>query len=205
MKEPRLTFLFAPGAGAPSSHPWMQHWAELLGALGAVRLLDYPYMQEGAGRPDPLPKLIAAHRAALRQVAPAGPVVLIGKSMGSRIGCHVSLVEPVQALVCLGYPLCGGGNPAKLRDKVLRELTTPVLFVQGTRDKLCPLELLEPIRAAMQARNELDVVEEGDHSLAVTKTWLKKHGETQDDVDRRILAAIRQFLTGLDDAKANGA
>src|SRR4051812_34658566 len=80
MTEPRLTFLFAPGAGAPSSHPWMQHWAKLLGTLGAVRLLDYPYMLEGSGRPDPLPKLIAAHRQAL--VSLTGPTVLIGKSMG---------------------------------------------------------------------------------------------------------------------------
>jgi predicted alpha/beta-hydrolase family hydrolase len=189
-------FLFAPGAGAPSSHPWMRQWAELLGSLGPVRLLDYPYMLAGGNRPDPLPKLIAAHREALRQVrdAHAGPLVLIGKSMGSRVGCHVSLQEPVDAVICLGYPLCGGGEPTKLRDKVLRELAAPALFIQGTRDKLCPLDLLQPIRAEMTAPNELHVVEEGDHSLLVTKRWLKEHGQTQDDVDQRILAAIQQFI-----------
>jgi predicted alpha/beta-hydrolase family hydrolase len=105
------------------------------------------------------------------------------------------LQEPVAALVCFGYPLCGGGDPTKLRDQVLRELSTPVLFIQGTRDKLCPLELIEPVRAAMSARNELHVVEEGDHSLLVTKRWLKEHGVTQEDVDRRMLAAIQRFLT----------
>jgi predicted alpha/beta-hydrolase family hydrolase len=190
-------FLFAPGAGAPSSHPWMRHWSALLSELGTVETLDYPYMLEGGKRPDPLPKLIAAHRAAVARVhdAHAGPLVLIGKSMGSRIGCHVSLQEPVAALVCFGYPLCGGGDPTKLRDQVLRELSTPVLFIQGTRDKLCPLELIEPVRAAMSARNELHVVEEGDHSLLVTKRWLKEHGVTQEDVDRRMFAAIQRFLT----------
>src|SRR4051794_2625762 len=117
-------FLFAPGAGAPSSHPWMQHWARLLGTLGPVQLLDYPYMLEGTKRPDPLPKLVAAHREALHRVRDSqrGRAVLIGKSMGSRIGCHVSLEAPVDALVCFGYPLCGGGDPTKLRDRVLREL-----------------------------------------------------------------------------------
>src|SRR4051812_6804162 len=102
--QPPPTFLFAPGAGAPSSHPWMQRWAILLATLGAVRLMDYSYMLQGAKRPDPLPKLIATHRAALRRLRDAqpGPVVLAGKSMGSRIGCHVSLQEPVQALVCFG-------------------------------------------------------------------------------------------------------
>jgi predicted alpha/beta-hydrolase family hydrolase len=192
-----VSFLFAPGAGAPSSHPWLQHWAALLGTLGPVERMDYRYMLEGRKRPDPLPKLVAAHRAALRRLRDAqpGPVVLIGKSMGSRIGCHVSLEEPVKAVVCFGYPLCGGGDPAKLRDKVLRQLATPVLFIQGTRDKLCPLELLAPICAEMKAPNELHIVEEGDHSLIVTKRWLKEHGETQQDVDQRIHAAIQRFLT----------
>ena len=153
----RPLLLFAPGAGAPSSHQWMQHWSELLNAIGDVRTFDYRYMLAGSRRPDPLPKLIAAHRAALAdaRASHAGPVVLIGKSMGGRIGCHVSLEEPVARLVCLGYPLCGGGDPAKLRDKVLRELTTPILFVQGTRDVLCALPLLNDVRQQMSAPNRL--------------------------------------------------
>ncbi len=114
--------------------------------------------------------------------------------MGSRVGCHVSLVEKVDALVCLGYPLCGGGDPTKLRDKVLRELTTPILFVQGTRDALCPLDLLTRVRAEMQAPSELEVVTGGDHSLLVTKKQLALDQETQAQVDLRILETIRQFL-----------
>lgn len=174
----------------------MQHWAELLGRLGTVHLMDYPYMKNGQKRPDPLPKLIAAHAEALGGIRSAheGPVVLIGKSMGSRVGCHVSLKEPVSALVCFGYPLCGGGDPTKLRDQVLRDLTRPILFIAGTRDKLCPLELLQPIRAEMKAPSELHIVEEGDHSLLVTKRWLNAHHQKQDDVDQRILERIASFI-----------
>lgn len=193
----RPTFLFAPGSGAPSSHPWMQRWAARLGSLGAVQMLDYPYMLAASKRPDPLPKLIAAHREAIHRLRESqpGPIVLIGKSMGSRIGCHASLTEKAEALVCFGYPLCGGGDPTKLRDQVLRELTTPVLFIQGTRDLLCPLDLFEPVRSAMTAPNVLHVVEEGDHSLLVTKRWLKEHQETQEEVDGRILMAIQRFVS----------
>jgi uncharacterized protein len=191
-----FTFLFAPGAGAPSSHPWMRRWAELLETLGPVHLLDYPYMKEGRNRPDPLPKLVAAHRAALERVreSHAGEVVLIGKSMGSRVGCHLALEEKVPAVVCLGYPLCGGGDARKLRDEVLRNLTTPILFVQGTRDSLCPLDRLKGVRGEMKTENDLHVVDGGDHSLLVSKTQLKATGQTQEDVDRRILAAIREFV-----------
>jgi predicted alpha/beta-hydrolase family hydrolase len=174
----------------------MRRWADLLQPIGEVRAFDYSYMMEGRRRPDRLPELIATHRTALqraRELHP-GPTVLIGKSMGSRIGCHVSLEEQVAALVCFGYPLCGGGDSTKLRDKVLREITAPILFVQGTRDPLCPLELLETVRTQMRAANQLHVVEGGDHSLLVTKGRLRADGETQDDVDQRILRVIVRFL-----------
>jgi uncharacterized protein len=174
----------------------MLRWAELLTAIGNVVAFDYPYLAEGRKRQDPLPKLIEAHRAALEKArqSHAGPVVLIGKSMGGRVGCHLSLQETVAAVVCLGYPLCGGGDCSKLRDKVLLDLSTPILFVQGTRDSLCPLEVLAGVRGAMHAVNELHVVEGGDHSLLVTKSYLKACGETQDNLDKRILEVIQKFV-----------
>jgi len=174
----------------------MQRWKERLSTIGDVEPFDYDYMREGRRRPDPLPQLIAAHRGALIEKKRDKPVVLIGKSMGGRIGCHVSLEEKVEAVVCFGYPLCGGGGDrSKLRDKVLLAMTTPILFVQGTRDSLCPLDLLESVRAEMKAPNFLHLVEGGDHSLMVAKRHLVAAGETQEEVDDRILEAIARFVT----------
>jgi predicted alpha/beta-hydrolase family hydrolase len=191
-----MTFLFATGAGAPSTHPWMQRWAALLGKLGRVHQFDFPYLAEGRRRPDPLPMLIEAHRKALNAARReyGDPIALIGKSMGSRVGCHLSLEVPVSALVCLGYPLCGGGDRTKLRDQVIYDLRTSVLFVQGTRDTLCPLDILATVRSRMTAPNELFIVDGGDHSLEVTRTQLKKAGEAQNDVDLRVLESIRKFV-----------
>jgi predicted alpha/beta-hydrolase family hydrolase len=188
-------FLFAPGAGAPSSHPWIQRWKERLTQIGDVETFDYDYIREGGRRPDRLPQLIAAHRQALAEVRTrtSGPIILIGKSMGGRIGCHVALEEKVNGVVCLGYPLCGSGDRSKLRDQVLRNLRTPILLVQGTRDPLCPLDLLEGVRREMTAPNFLHLVEGGDHSLLVRKKDLAN--ETQDDVDQRIAKAISDFVT----------
>lgn len=195
---PTPLFLFAPGAGAPSLHPWMVQWKVRLQVIGEVETFDYPYMRERRKRPDRLPQLIAAHRQALADVrtkkATNGPTFLIGKSMGGRIGCHLALEEKVDGLICLGYPLCAMGDRAKLRDEVLRALDTPILFVQGTRDSLCPLDLLEPLRTRMKAPNVLHVVEGGDHSLVVGKRQLQADGETQENVDRRILEAIARFV-----------
>ena len=190
------SLLFAPGAGAPSTHPWMQKWKERLETIGEVTLFNYDYMREGRRRPDSPLQLIAAHRRALVQLREktSGQIFLIGKSMGGRIGCHVSLEEKVTALICLGYPLCAMGDRTKLRDRVLRELQKPILFVQGTRDPLCPLDLLNEVRKQMAAPNSLHLVEGGDHSLRLTKRELQTAGETQDDVDQRILATINKFV-----------
>lgn len=197
MTQPLL--LFAHGAGAGTSSAWMQAWAERLGSLGTVLPFDYPYMAEGRKAPDRLPKLLAAHRAALdaaRAEHEPERVVLIGKSMGSRVGCHLANEADVEvdALVCLGYPLVSVGKARKVRDEVLLALETPLLFVQGTRDRLCPLETLAEVRERMTAPNELFVVETGDHSLQVTKTHTKQTGVTQAESDAAALAAIEGFL-----------
>ena len=192
--------LFAPGAGAPSAHPWMQNWKRRLSEIGDVETLDYAYMREGRKRPDPLPKLIAAHREALsdaRKRHPAESTILIGKSMGGRVGCHLSLEEKVDGLICLGYPLCAMGDRTKLRDEVLRALRTPMLFVQGTRDALCPLDLLERVRTEMKTQNVLHIVKGGDHSLRVPKRQLQASGQAQEDLDQRILEAIAGFVDQL--------
>ena len=193
----RRLILFAPGAGAPSSHPWMQNWKRRLSEIGEVETFDYDYMRAGRKRPDPLPQLIAAHRKALEAAHQPDSIFLIGKSMGGRVGCHVSLEEKVGGLVCLGYPLCAMGDRTRIRDEVLRALTTPIVFVQGTRDALCPLDLLERVRAEMKAPNCLHVVEGGDHSLRVPKRQLQTVDETQEDVDRKILKSIADFVSNL--------
>jgi len=192
--------LFAPGAGAPSSHPWMQDWKKRLSGIGVVETFDYDYLREGRRRPDRLPQLIAAHRKALKRVRErhrAESIILVGKSMGGRVGCHLSLEEKVDGLVCLGYPLCGMGDRTKLRDEVLRALTTPILFVQGTRDSLCPLDLLERVRAEMKAPNFLHSVEGGDHSLRVPKSQLQGTSKAQQDINQQILKAIGKFVDQL--------
>jgi predicted alpha/beta-hydrolase family hydrolase len=186
----------------------MQNWKRRLSEIGEVETFDYDYMRAERKRPDPLPQLITAHRAALETFVnrelrsvnreePTPRLFLVGKSMGGRIGCHVSLEEKVDGLICLGYPLCAMGDRTKLRHEVLRALTAPILFVQGTRDSLCPLDLLDRVRAEMKAPNFLHVVAGGDHSLRVPKRQLQAIGETQDDIDQRVLSAIAGFVDQL--------
>ena len=187
--------LFAHGAGASSASAWMRDWKRRLARHGHVATFDYPYVWAGRRRPDRLPVLVGAHRDALRhlQADGTGPMVLVGKSMGGRVGCHLALEEAVAAVVCLGYPLLGARGDC--RDHVLLALRTPILFVQGSRDRLAPLDQLERVRADMQAPSALWIVESGDHSLEPTKTWLARNGQTVDSVRERAVAAIGDFLS----------
>ena len=207
-------FLLAHGAGAPSSSPWMRRWADRLGTLGPVVPFDYPYMREGRKTPDRQPVLLAAHEEALAkarlQHGGDRPVVLAGKSMGSRMGCHLAVqltsaagvpispapaptLTPPSAIVCFGYPLRAPGSGA-LRDAVLRELRTPILFVQGTRDPLCPLADLERVRGQLAVASQLFVVEGGDHSLEIGRRRQRAGEPDQEACDQRILDAVRRFL-----------
>jgi predicted alpha/beta-hydrolase family hydrolase len=174
----------------------MQAFAMRLGRLGGVDAFDYAYQVAGRRAPDPLPKLIQSHRAALERIREgSAEVVLIGKSMGGRVGCHVAVelgAAAPPALVCLGYPLVGAGG--RMRDEVLLALRTPILFIQGTRDAMCPVADLQALRKRMQAPNELHLVEGGDHSLKVTSTMLRATGLSQDGVFEGVVDAIARFL-----------
>jgi len=174
----------------------MKAWAVRLGTLGRVTTFDYPYKAAGKKLPGRNDDLIGAHRTVAKKARSRSkaPFVLAGKSMGSRIGCHVSLELDVDALVCFGYPLVSPSKKKTVRDQVLRELDTPILFVQGTKDRLCPLPKLRAVMRKMHAPAELHVVRGGDHSLVVGKRALAAAGETQDDVDTRILVAVEAFL-----------
>lgn len=200
MKE-QTAILFAHGAGAPSTSAWMRAWTTRLERVGTVIPFDYPYMAAGRRYPDRMPKLIEAHRDALnalREQVPSGTrILLCGKSMGSRVGCHLSLEEEVAGVICLGYPLKGAGKSGKLRDEVLLAMKRPVLFCQGTRDRLCPLDLLESVRGRMTARNELFIADDGDHSLTIAKRRLKAEGLTQDECDAMVLDRIERFRASL--------
>jgi predicted alpha/beta-hydrolase family hydrolase len=192
-------FLFAHGAGAGSAAPWMKKWAELLAEIGSVETFDYPYLRLGRRRPDAQPALLHAHGAALAagRRAHGNRVVLVGKSMGGRIGCHLALREEVLGVVCLGYPLVSPSGKGPLRSQVLLDLRAAACFVQGSRDPLCPLTELKLVIDERPAPSVLHVVPGGDHSLLVRKRQLEAENLSQEKLDRECLETIARFCAGL--------
>ncbi|KDO76497.1 hypothetical protein CISIN_1g027237mg [Citrus sinensis] len=129
--------VFAHGAGAPSSSDWMIKWKDMLGkALDAVEVVtfDYPYIAGGKRKAPPkAEKLVEFHTDVVKGAVakfPGHPLILAGKSMGSRVSCMVACKEDIaaSAVLCLGYPLKGMNGA--VRDELLLQITVPIMFVQ---------------------------------------------------------------------------
>lgn len=186
--------LLAHGAGAPMASSFMQAVAEALGERGIrVTRFEFPYMQARRhsgkrGGPDKQPVLLATYREAIALLGPGAPLFIGGKSMGGRMASMIADEAGVRGLVCLGYPFHPAGKPKQLRVAHLKELKTPALIVQGTRDELGSRE--DVARYELSPSIRLEWIEEGDHSFE----RLKRSGKTTADAMAQALDAVASFV-----------
>jgi predicted alpha/beta-hydrolase family hydrolase len=172
--EPRACFVFAHGAGAGMTHAFMNEAAAGLAARAIATLrYQFPYMEKGSKRPDPPAVAQAAVRAAVAEAArqcPGLPLIAGGKSFGARMTSQAqakTALPGVGGLAFFGFPLHPAGQPSRDRAEHLAAVQIPMLFLQGTRDKLAELDLLNPVVGGLGARATLHLVEGADHSFHV--------------------------------------
>lgn len=185
--DARRLFVFGHGAGAGMRHRFMEDAAAALAARGiATWRYQFPYVEQGSRRPDPQPILLATVRsavAAAREAAPDLPLFAGGKSMGGRMTSLTAadgLLPGVAGLIFFGFPLHPIGQPGTSRAEHLERVDMPMLFLQGTRDKLADLELLRPVLDRLGSRATLHVVDGADHSFATPKRAGRSLSETLD-------------------------
>jgi len=188
-------YVFAHGAGAGMRHGFMASFANGLAERGIATLrYQFPYMEQGSKRPD-LPKM--AHATVRAAVAEVGrqlhglPLFAGGKSYGGRMTSQAQASAPlpgVRGLVFVGFPLHPAGRPSDERAQHLFAVDRPLLFLQGTRDELAALELLQPLVQRLGERATLALFEDADHSFHVRA----RSGRT----DAQTLAAMLDALAG---------
>jgi uncharacterized protein len=193
----RACYVFAHGAGAGMTHPFMETFAAGLGERGVASLrYQFPYMEKGSRRPDPPALAHAAVRAAVAEagrVCPGLPLIAGGKSFGGRMTSQAQAMAPladVRGLAFVGFPLHPAGKPSSDRAKHLAQVKVPMLFLQGTRDTLAELTLLEPVVTGLGARASLHIVKEADHSFHV----LARSGRNDREVMTEILDAFADWI-----------
>ncbi|MFL5097925.1 MAG: alpha/beta family hydrolase [Xanthobacteraceae bacterium] len=172
--QARACYVLAHGAGAGMTHRFLAVVAAELAARGIATLrYQFPYMERGGRRPDP-PKLAhATVRAAVSEASrrvPDLPLVAGGKSFGGRMTSQTQALSPlpgVRGLAFLGFPLHAAGAASQERGKHLFDVHIPMLFLQGTRDKLAELDQIEPLCATLGERASLKLFADADHSFHV--------------------------------------
>ena len=181
-------YVMAHGAGAGMAHPFMAAVAAGLAERGIATVrYQFPYMEAGGKRPDPPAVAHAAVRAAVdaaRKRFPKLPLFAGGKSFGGRMTSQAQAKSPldgVHGLVFFGFPLHAAGKPSRERAAHLSDVTIPMLFLQGTRDALAELSLLEPVINGLGSRATLHLLEGADHSFHVLKSSGRNDREVMDE------------------------
>ncbi|WP_369719720.1 alpha/beta family hydrolase [Bradyrhizobium sp. LLZ17] len=193
-------YVLAHGAGADMRHSFMNEVAEGLAERGiAAFRFNFPYMERKQGRPDQPAVAHATIRAAVEEAArlcPGLKLVAGGKSFGGRMTSQAQSKAPlpdVKGLAFLGFPLHADNKPSSERAEHLAGIAIPMLFLQGTRDKLADLGLLKPVVTALGAKATLHEIEGGDHSFAV----LKKSGRTNEEALTEVLDTLAAWIDAL--------
>ncbi len=191
------------GAGAGMRHVFMEEMAALLAERRVATFrYQFPYMEAGRRAPNPRRILTATVRRAVataREATPDLPLCAGGKSMGGRMTSLAAAEAPladVRGIVFLGFPLHGIGKPPGIeRSAHLAQVDVPLLFVQGTRDRLAQLDLMRPVVDDLGARATLHVVDGGDHSFKVLKRSGRTHPEVMAEVADAVGGWVRSATT----------
>jgi predicted alpha/beta-hydrolase family hydrolase len=183
--KPQACYVFAHGAGAGMTHPFMEQAAQGLAERGIATLrYQFAYMEHGSKRPDPPGVAHAVVRAAVAhaaQLVPDVPMLAGGKSFGGRMTSQAQALSPmanVRGLVFFGFPLHPAGKPSDERGKHLFDVTIPMLFLQGTRDTLAEERLIKPLVKKLGDRATLELLPDADHSFHVPARSGRTDAET---------------------------
>ena len=187
--EPAWGIVLAHGAGADMRHEFMEGVAERLVARGAaVFRYRFPYMEAGRKAPDKpalLVETVAAAVTVAREALPETPLFLGGKSLGGRMSAQAAADAPAaetRGLIFFGFPLHPAGKPATDRAETVEACPLPMLFLQGTRDRLADIELVREVVGRVSQRASLHEIEEADHGFHVPKRTGRSHEDVLDEL-----------------------
>jgi predicted alpha/beta-hydrolase family hydrolase len=175
--DARTTILLAHGAGAPMDSKSMTAAAAAL-AVASFRVARFEFSYMASRRvsgartlPPRADTLIPEYLAAVNELAASGTIIIGGKSMGGRVASMVAddLYDRgvIAGLLCLGYPFHPPAKPSQLRTAHLRNLQTPTLICQGTRDEFGTRDEVETY--PLSTRIAFLWLEDGDHDLTPRK------------------------------------
>ena len=194
--KPKAMIIIGHGAGAGMHHPFMVTLAQELSSkdISVVRF-NFPYMEQGRKSPGSPKANIETWRLVVEYVSskhPELPIYISGKSYGGRMASHLlaeNQVPSVKGIIYFGFPLHAPGRDSKDRANHLTDVNVPQLFLQGSKDKLANLELMQEVVNCL-SHAEMKVIDDADHSFNVPK----KSGKTKTDVMKFLTQSSAEFI-----------
>ena len=157
---------------------------------------NFPYIEAGKKRPDPLPILERTYKtavAALLSDTENAPARLLvgGYGLGARVAASVvSQGLKADGILCLGFPLHPSGKPNQQRATALFRIICPMLFVQGSRDAHCRVDRLETLLRRIGAPTDLRVIDDCGQGLEP----IKRAERSPEQVRELVLQSIESFI-----------
>jgi predicted alpha/beta-hydrolase family hydrolase len=193
----RVGVVLAHDLGASYQEPLLVHLQQQLTERRCLTLrFNFPFAEAGKRRPDPVHLLRRVLRAAVGALArdpSAAPAHLFlgGMGLGARTAAEVAAARlRADGLLFLGFPLHPADQPERAQADELFRVVSPMLFVQGSRDRRCDLAALQRVLSRVGAPTALHVCREADHQLRV----LKKSGRSDGEVRGEILGVVDAWI-----------
>jgi uncharacterized protein len=173
--KPQCVLCLAHGAGAGMNHSFMETLTSRLAAQEIATLrFNFPFAENNKKRPDSpaiAHQTIKAALAKTRELFPQLPLFVAGKSFGGRMSSQYLSAnhdDTIQGIIFYGFPLHPPGTPSIERADHLKKIKLPMLFLQGTKDALATLNLIEAVCKPLR-KAKLVKLEGADHSFKAGK------------------------------------
>ncbi len=187
------------GASTTMRHSTLQTIAERLADIGiATFRYQFPYMERGGGGRESQAVALATVRSAVAAAhAAAGDLSILvgGHSYSARMSSLTAAeapIEHVRGLVFFAFPLHPSGKEGTERAEHLDDVTVPMLFLSGTRDKLAVLDLLVPVCENLGDKATLHLLDTADHGFKVLK-----RRKTEEDVFVEMTRVLSEWIETL--------
>jgi predicted alpha/beta-hydrolase family hydrolase len=191
-QKSKCIMTLAHGAGAGMNHSFMIGLARSLSEEGIATLrFNFPFMENKKGRPDtPAIAHQAIETAILKaqKLFPKLPLFVAGKSFGGRMTSQYLSAQPhkeIKGVIFYGFPLHPPGKPSIERAEHLKDVRSPMLFIQGTKDEFATGKLIDSVCSSLPLA-ELVKIEGANHAFkagkqdtmklltTITKDWIEK-------------------------------
>jgi len=199
----RVGVVLAHGLGRDLSDPVLEFLQRSLTERRCLTLrFNFPFGEAAKKRPDPHEVLQRTFRAAVTTItrdpnsAPAR-LFLGGKGLGGAIAASLAGERVrIDGAFFLGFPLHPAGKPELVSPEELFRVISPMLFLQGERDRHCDLDVLRQTLTRVGAPTTLQVIEAADQHFKV----LKKSHRTDEEVQQELLAYIYAWIQKIADS-----